>query len=449
MSAIDPMDPRPSEELENKAALAITKARTVLILKHPFFGALIMRLKIRPDWTHPTAATDGREIRYNPGFIAPLTQPRLLGVLAHELLHCTFKHQERRGNRDPLRWNLAGDLAINPLIRDASNELELPDGALDDPDFYGMSAEEIYAKIKLPKPPDSTPGDGKGKGEKSPKKRSRKRQEARTPANPPEDEDPNGDGPPEEEDENADNGRKTVIPPTEENALGDVEDDPGPDPDDPDADPTPWESSALSARHNAKGRGDMPAALDEALTRSIKPTYSLTDLIREFIAESAKSDYTWSRPNRNYRAHGKYLPSLAVPEPTSIAVFIDVSGSINPAQVQTALDAVQGAAEELALPCIVCTCNDAVQFYKRFEPWEKIKIPGRPGGGTDFRPPFDRLAAENERPAAALYLSADLDGTFPAPTDAPDYPVLWISEPLYEPPAIPFGVHHAALERPR
>jgi predicted metal-dependent peptidase len=46
------------------------------------------------------------------------------------------------------------------------------------------------------------------------------------------------------------------------------------------------------------------------------------------------------------------------------------------------------------------------------------------GGGTDFRPVFERLAEEAEPPAAVVFLT-DLFGDFPE--EPPPYPVIWAS----------------------
>lgn len=43
------------------------------------------------------------------------------------------------------------------------------------------------------------------------------------------------------------------------------------------------------------------------------------------------------------------------------------------------------------------------------------------GGGTDFRPLFDRLAEESEPPAGVVYRT-DLAGSFP--DEPPQYPVI-------------------------
>ena len=90
-------------------------------------------------------ATDGSRIVYNPAFVDQLKPAELEGTLAHEVMHCALGHQCRRGNRDPGLWNEAADFAINPIL--IANGFTLPAGALIDPAFANLSAEEIYARM--------------------------------------------------------------------------------------------------------------------------------------------------------------------------------------------------------------------------------------------------------------------------------------------------------------
>jgi predicted metal-dependent peptidase len=114
------------------------------LLGQPFFGTLSLRLKLFPG-SLPTMATDGSRIVYNPAFLDELNPAELEGTLAHEVLHCALAHQCRRGNRDPELWNEAADLAINPIL--IANRFTLPAGALIDPAFTNLSAEEIYVLL--------------------------------------------------------------------------------------------------------------------------------------------------------------------------------------------------------------------------------------------------------------------------------------------------------------
>ena len=127
---------------ESPAAERIRKARTALLLDHPFFGSLLFRLNSEECRSIPTMATNGVVLRYNPAFVDTLNAATLAGVLAHEVMHPALKHHTRRAKRDPRRWNEACDYAINPLLLDSG--LSLPDDVLVDPRFRGMSAEQIY-----------------------------------------------------------------------------------------------------------------------------------------------------------------------------------------------------------------------------------------------------------------------------------------------------------------
>ena len=80
------------------------------------------------------------------GFRRDAERPKLIGTLAHEVLHPALQHHTRRGDRDRKRWNMACDFAINPLLLDAG--LTLPKDVLIDHRFRGMSAERIYNLIE-------------------------------------------------------------------------------------------------------------------------------------------------------------------------------------------------------------------------------------------------------------------------------------------------------------
>ena len=127
---------------ETPTSLRIQKARTSLILDHPFFGSLLFRLKGRECRSIQTMATDGVSLFYNPEFVETLNAATLAGTLAHEVMHPALHHHVRRSGRNLKRWNVACDFAINPLLVDAG--LSLPDGVLIDNRFRGMSAEQIY-----------------------------------------------------------------------------------------------------------------------------------------------------------------------------------------------------------------------------------------------------------------------------------------------------------------
>src|SRR5262249_36202840 len=128
----------------NSIELKLLRARVQLLFKQPFFATLCLRLKLIPG-TVPTMATNGKVIYYNSAFVESITQEELEGVLAHEVLHCALAHHCRRGQRKKRLWNIAADYAINPVV--LKNGFVLPAGALINPEYEDLCAEQIYDRL--------------------------------------------------------------------------------------------------------------------------------------------------------------------------------------------------------------------------------------------------------------------------------------------------------------
>jgi len=134
----------------------LIKARSRLVLDHPFFGSLALRLRFVEDTSVDTAYTDGQVIGYNPAFIKTLDLAQTQFLIAHEVMHVACLHHTRRGKRDKERWNVAADYAINGILEEAG--FRQPQGALLNPCFSDKSAEAIYGL--LPENPSNV-DDGK------------------------------------------------------------------------------------------------------------------------------------------------------------------------------------------------------------------------------------------------------------------------------------------------
>ena len=135
----------------------LTKARANLVMAHPFFGTLALRLKFKESTEFPFMATDGEYIFYNPKEIEKLSLSKLQGAIAHEVMHVAMLHHTRRGNRDPQKWNVACDFAINSILSKAG--MDLPKGTLKDAKYDGLSSEAIYSMLPdLPKSSCLDPG---------------------------------------------------------------------------------------------------------------------------------------------------------------------------------------------------------------------------------------------------------------------------------------------------
>jgi predicted metal-dependent peptidase len=139
---------------------------------HPFFGTLALFAEFRVTDGIDTAATDGRVVWFNPGFVDEQDPNQLCGLVAHELLHAALQHVYRRREREARLWNIAADIVVNGVIR-SDTAYELPKGGVEVPKLAHLSVDEIYeqfaaGKSKVPKitlldlMPELVGGDGDG-----------------------------------------------------------------------------------------------------------------------------------------------------------------------------------------------------------------------------------------------------------------------------------------------
>lgn len=123
-----------------------------MIARYPRFGAQIAgaNLEYRTDLKYHTAATDGKNIYFDPDYLASLSDDDKLFIIAHELMHVKFEHMyrimDRNGQqRDQELWNIATDAIINAnLERDG---FKIKNGYVNMPEALNYSAEEFYDKL--------------------------------------------------------------------------------------------------------------------------------------------------------------------------------------------------------------------------------------------------------------------------------------------------------------
>ena len=140
--------------VRTESAQRVSGCVTALLLEQPFFGSLALRLPVRADASRETLASDGREIRYSPQWIAETDAHVIETAIARVVLACALKHHTRRGERDPDRWQRASQLVTHGLLRDAGFTLP-PDAEAWD----GLSVEQTYDRLPEPEPEESG-GDG-------------------------------------------------------------------------------------------------------------------------------------------------------------------------------------------------------------------------------------------------------------------------------------------------
>jgi predicted metal-dependent peptidase len=371
---------KPSSQAER-----ISRARMAVILDAPFFGSLLMRLRMIEDPSVETFCTNGKVIRYSPEFAASLDDAELRGVLVHEVCHCAQGHLWRMGSRDPQKWNVAADYAINTLLesyvaeqkqafeaKHGSNRFlppwALSKGGLIDPAFKNLSSEEIYAR--LPDGPNSGGGSAGGQAV--------------------------GPGQFEAPDE---------------------------DPAAPTTSEQDWKIAVTQAATVQKMQGKLPASLQRFVEELLEPKVPWREVLREFVRQHARDDYSFRRPNRRYAGNGVMLPSLYSERMGRLAIGVDTSGSITDEVLAEFQAEIQAALDECQPECVeVIYCDAAVNGVQEFLPGDAVRLTPKGGGGTDFTPVFEHICQSGSDPVACIYLT-DGYGTFPE--KEPAYPVLW------------------------
>jgi predicted metal-dependent peptidase len=382
---------------ETPAEVRIQKARTTLLLDHPFFGSLLFRLKGRENRAIPTMATDGVSLYYNPAFVDTLNSATLAGVLAHEVMHPALQHHLRRSGRDSRRWNEACDYAINPLLLDSG--LTLPEGVLVDLRFRGMSAEQIYSLRDAEAQPQSG-------GQSEPNA------DAGTGANNAPEKQGNPDSP---------------SAPVTESGVGQVLDAPLPDKQTPSVEEQAreWSVAVNQAVTLSKQAGKAPAGLARTLEGTAEAAVDWRELLRRLWSDTIPADSSWMRPNRRHIWAGLYLPGVVREGVGEIAIAVDCSGSVNARQLRLFEAEIRSILEGQRPQCVhVLYFDTEVHKVNTYQAGEQVHLNPVGGGGTDFGPCFDWLEDHGIQPQTLVFLT-DLYGAFP--DDAPAYPVLWAS----------------------
>jgi predicted metal-dependent peptidase len=382
---------------DTSIAYRMQRARTALLLDHPFFGSLLFRLKGKESRSIQTMATDGVSLYYNPEFVDTLNRATLSGVLAHEVMHPALHHHVRRSGRDRRRWNEACDYAINPLLLDAG--LSLPEGVLVDHRFRGMSAEQIYNQLQT-ETEEQSGGQDEGKPFAG---------------------DGAGEGP------SSRGGSDEPSAPVTAGGIGQVLDAPLPDEDTPSVEEQTreWSVAVNQAVTLAKQAGKVPAGIHRTLEGAAEAAVDWREMLRRLWSETTPADYSWMRPNSRHLWAGLYLPGVMREGVGEIAIAVDCSGSVNARQLGLFEAEVRSILEGQRPQRVHVLYFDAiVQKMDTYEAGQRVDLKPAGGGGTEFGPCFDWLDEQGITPQTLIFLT-DLYGTFPP--SAPSYPVLWAS----------------------
>jgi predicted metal-dependent peptidase len=451
------METKMQTEMDKVTATAVERvglARQELILERTFYGVLVSQVVPVPSRQVPTMATDGKRHFFNPEFVATLSHDELLGVQAHEKEHDARRHHTRRDGRDPKEWNVCTDFAINIDLIDAG--FVLPKGALVDPKYRGMSAEDIFRCRELdrqkqqPQPqPQKNDDDAQGDGEAGDEAGDDEGQgagEAGKGAGDDVGSDGTGNGADKAGEARRGGVERGEVCPGEAlhgEAEGDGESEQSGSPD-PSADPgrcgqvldaaddaaeladeeARWERTLRQAASLSKARGNQPGHVSREVARSDHPPQDWRETLRAFFDGGAISKETWSRPNRRFIGSGLYLPGREREGINRAAILVDTSGSMDKIALECIRVETQAALDEGVIDELVIVYGDTrVTRVDEYRAGDEIDFDPRGGGGTELMPLFKHVADEVDASLIVCFTDGYIDITSAHPE--PACPVLW------------------------
>lgn len=361
----------------------LAKAKTSLVLEHPFVGTIALGMPHTYSDAVPTAATNGKRVLYNPEFVSNLTDEELKFLVAHECMHPMLEHNFRRQSRDPKKWNMAADYVINQLLDDEGIGKFIEGGCLNKALYdagQGVS-EAIYNLL-----PESNDGDGDGPGI-------------------------GGAG------QDLEDGEGTSQDQNQQAAE--------------------WKVKVAQAAQAAKMMGKLSAGMARLVDDILNPTVDWRDVLQKFVVKHKTDERSFSRPNRRFLSQGLYMPSRSGERMGPIAFFVDCSGSVDDAQLAQMAAEVRTVHEDLHPEKLHVVYFDAeVTHYDCFLPDDTVSISFHGGGGTDVRTAFDFLDAEGHADGLACTIVLT-DGYTPYP-EGSNTPVIWA---MTTDMTAPFGEH--------
>ena len=363
---------------------SITEAISATLVRHPFFGSLLLDLtevvetKQLPSGKNlDVCATDGKHIWINPDTFSKYTIDERIGLICHEIDHVIFQHLARAKSYLQLgvgpdlekfslkKFNHAADYIINAHL--TGQGFKLPLGSLQNSQVTANDiVDEVYLKL-------------------------------------PEDEDEKDDGidQHEEPDEVCEPAEKPMV----QAALRKAQE---------------------MAKMQGKGAGGLERYIDEFCT----PKISWQEHLRKALLANVRGRdvYTWQRPNRRKLAMAPhvYMPGRAGLVGPEIAVEIDTSGSIGADELKTFLGELSGIMEEVRPRKIHAMYVDDElhgDVIELEEPHELTELSHKAGGGggTDMTTVF-KVIEERQLPVESVVVFTD--GFTPWGEDA-GIPTVW------------------------
>lgn len=366
----------------------VERARLDLISLSPFYGVLAMNLRLEQvddGNVIDTMAVDGVTMYFHPPFVKKLTGLHLMGVVAHETMHCALHHMTRRGDRDPKLWNYAGDFVINLLLR--QDGFELPEPHLYDPKYRNWTTEEVYNDLLVNPPPQPKGGQKPGQ-------------------------------------QGAGQGKPGSGQGNDPYGTGGVIDAPGEAAQQDDLS-TQWDITVQQAVAVARASkaGTFPAGAERLYKERQKSKVHWSDILRNFVDSMNRKDFTWVHPNRRFIGSGSYMPGYRADGFGHLVMIADTSGSISDGMLGDFAAEIRSVLDEGLVDKITVVYADAgFSRVEEFTASDEFVFRPRGGGGTDFRASFQYVDEHLNDVTAIIYFT---DMETMSWGEQPPCPVLW------------------------
>ena len=371
---------------DRKASKRVRAVMRSIITEQPFFGNLCLKMPLVEDSKLETMGGDGQVFRYNPDWINENTADKIKFAMARIVTGCALKHHTRRGDRDKNIWNQVSLEACLPILKD-SGYADGREGVHGD-----IPVEKIYDILYENRQEDDGGGDGDGDGESD----SESGDGSDLPS------DPNGTG--------------VILDSPEDTDIKEEE--------------QKWDENVSQAEafESIVKPGNKGGGYKDKILGGVAQL-SWQEILRELMNETAKEDYSWTRPNRRHIHNNIYIPSMYSMGAMGSMIFaIDTSGSMETKVLADVWEEIREAVSVVKPNDVrVLQCDTRVISDEKYEVEnlpESIEAFGR--GGTRFSPVFDYINDTNiEAPKVLIYLTdmEVFDDSYPE--FEPEYPVIW------------------------
>jgi predicted metal-dependent peptidase len=369
-----------SEQRVTKSHISIMRSKEFCL----FAGVLsVGAVKFTEDL--PTAATNGRDVMYNPKFIDTLTDKQLTFVVLHEALHKVFQHMNlwrKLWKESPMLANMAADYVVNWTIKEAdpnSIVTDMPSMCLFDTKYANMSTKQVYDLLKQ----DAEQGKGMfGKGEA-------------------------GDTGDAGHDHHDWEGAEQLTPAEVKEVEKQID---------------------QALRQGEIIRGKMAGNQNRAIEGLLEPKIDWREQLREFVNATCKNkDKTsWKRPSRRFIGQDIYMPSMIGETVGKLVIGIDTSGSIGSEELREFLSEVVGICDEVtpeSVELIYWDYDVAGHETYNIGDYQGLAETTKPagGGGTRVGSLNEYLKDKRITPEAVVILTdgfveSDWGGNWDAPT---------------------------------